>query len=345
MLPQPSRDVLRRLGLSQHGVAEPGGVEITGDAEQRLGRAVVAFGDHRGLAVGADDPSRQCPGPGAHVVLGVAVAVAEREQLHEFAGQVFVGGLGGIGLPVQPAQHRGVGEHRVRQGAEIAQRKGAQLLILRGHLRRGPDLLCGRGKVVVPQQGQLFVDRLPDGDHAPQPPARQHALLLGQLAAELLARCLCRAFTRGARRRESGHRGGDRARVGVGVGAQHGVDVGRPVPGERSVDLRAGHPEPGPPQHAGSADPLRGLPRHASTVAEFPCDFLACLVGGRIGCAFGDSSVRAGRDPGDFSTLYAHSMRTLCRPGTTSTADVGVLPAWWIRVNRSSGARHWPAGR
>jgi hypothetical protein len=78
--------------------------------------------------------------------------MAQCEQLHELTGEVFVGGLGGIGLPVQPAQHRGVGQHRIGQGAEIAERERAQFLILRGHLRRHPNLLRRGGKVVVPQQ-------------------------------------------------------------------------------------------------------------------------------------------------------------------------------------------------
>jgi hypothetical protein len=254
------------LASSQRPI-QPVGTGSAGDAVCQI--AVVAFGDHRGVAGGADDPPGERPGTAAHVFLGVAVAVAEGEQFHEFAGEVFVGGLCRVGLPVEPTQHRGVGQHGVGEGAEIAQRKRPQFLVLCGHVSGDPDLLRGGGEVVVPQQCQLFVDRLSDGDHAAQPPVRQQILLLGQLLVVLLAGRLGRAsgaFAGWARLVEGGHWGGDRARVGIGDGAQHGVDVRCPVPAERRVDLGPGYAKPGAPQRAGRSHPLRRLPSHALTV-------------------------------------------------------------------------------
>jgi hypothetical protein len=127
--------------LGEHGVAKPGGVEVAACAQQRLDRRVVAPGQHCRLPIGPDHPPGQRPGAGTHVVLGVAVAVPEREQLHELAGQVLIGRLGSVALAVQPPQHRRVGQHRVGQGAEVAEVQCAQLLILRGHVRRDPHLL------------------------------------------------------------------------------------------------------------------------------------------------------------------------------------------------------------
>jgi len=60
---------------------------------------VVAAGYQHRPAV-ADRPSGQRAGTRAHVVLGVTVVVAEGEQLHEFAGQVLIGGPGGVELSV-----------------------------------------------------------------------------------------------------------------------------------------------------------------------------------------------------------------------------------------------------
>ena len=76
-----------------------------------------------------------------------------------------------------------------------------------------------------------------------------------------------------------------RARVRLGVCAQHGVDVGRPILGGHGVDLRAGHPEPGPAQHAGSGDPPSDWPAMRSTVPELFLRFSCGPVHKcRIGC-------------------------------------------------------------
>ena len=147
----------------------------------------MALGHQRWLAAGPNDPAGQCPGTAAHVVFGIPVAVPEREELHELPRQVLVGRLGGVGLSVQPMHHRGVGQHRVGQRTEIAQRQTAQFMVLRRHVRRDPHFLGRGGKVVVPQQRQLLMNRLMDRYHAAQPPMRQLGHLVGQLAIELFA--------------------------------------------------------------------------------------------------------------------------------------------------------------
>ena len=118
--------------------------------------------------------------------------------------------------------------------------------------------------------------------------------LFGQLPVVLLAGRRRRALARGARRGQRRHRGGDRARVGVGIRAQHGVDVGRPVPGHGRIDLGAGHPEPGPPQHAGRGDPLRGLPR---AMRRLWLSFLAIFLRPWSG-ACGSTKPQGARDVG-----------------------------------------------
>ena len=227
----------------------------------------MAFGDHRGLSVGADHPSGQRPGPGAYVVLGVAVAVAEREQLHEFAGQVFVGGLGGIGSarPASAASRRRSASSTPGYGNLPATGCAASGSVRPCARRPGPS--ARRWQSGCATTGSAF-----RGPAARRRPCAAATSPTARPAARTAAGCiacgppvwrLCRA-------------GGGGVKVGIGVatapgsasgfGAQHGVDVRRPVPGERRVDLGTGHPEPGPPQHAGRADPLRGLPRHALTV-------------------------------------------------------------------------------
>ena len=139
----------------------------------RLGTIIV-------WPVGPNDPAGQRAGTLAHIVFRVPVAMPEREELHELPRQVFVGRLGGTGLSVQPMHHRGVGQHGVSERAEIAERQAAQFMVLRRHVRGGCNLLGGGGKVVVPQQRQLLVNRLMDGYHAAQPPVRQLGHLRGR---------------------------------------------------------------------------------------------------------------------------------------------------------------------
>jgi hypothetical protein len=251
------------LGLAQHRVAKTAGVVVAGAAQHGLGRVVVACRRDRCLPVGADHPAGQRPSAVAHVGLGVAVAVAEREQLHEFAGEVLVGGPGGIALAVKPPQHGRVGEHRIGQRSEIAELERAQLLVLGGHVRREVDLSGRGGKVVVPQQRQLLVDGLLNGCHPAQPPARQVRHLIGERTVIAHARCRRGASTRrGAGRTQRRHRRRRCAGVRVGIAAQRLVEVRRPVSGSDRVDLYTGRPEPRSAQQAGSGDPSRRLSGH-----------------------------------------------------------------------------------
>ena len=131
---------------------------------------------------------------------------------------------------------------RVRKSPRL---ECAELLILRAHVG-GDAHLAGRGgEVVVPQQRQLLVERLLDGDHAVDPPARQCGRLFGELAVVLLSRRLGGLPT-GPRRRglQLRHRGGQRAGVGVGICGQRTVEVRRQVLARHRVDLRTVAPKP-----------------------------------------------------------------------------------------------------
>ena len=84
----------------------------TAVAEQRDGRVVVPAGEQlRGAGRPVDLPAGEHPRAGLHVVLGVS-ADAEREQLHQLAGEVLVRRLAGVALPVQPEDQGRVAQHR-----------------------------------------------------------------------------------------------------------------------------------------------------------------------------------------------------------------------------------------
>jgi hypothetical protein len=128
----------------------------------------------RGAAADVDPPSGQRASRLPHVVLGV-VADAEGEQLHELAGQVLVRLADPVPAAVQPDQHRGIDDHRVGEGAEVAAAEPAQRLVLRGHQLRVAHLPRAGGEVAVPEPGHPFRERLVHGGHPVQPPHAEPA--------------------------------------------------------------------------------------------------------------------------------------------------------------------------
>ena len=68
------------------------------------------------------------------VVLGV-IALAEAEELHYLAREIFICVALPIGVAVQPNEHRHILRHRVQQLAEAPECLGAKAVVLRGHMR------------------------------------------------------------------------------------------------------------------------------------------------------------------------------------------------------------------
>jgi hypothetical protein len=241
--------------LAEHDVTEVGFVEIACDAHDRLVDAVVVDRGDPGPACGPDEPAGERAGALAHIFFCVTVFVPKREEFHELAGQVFIRRAGAVANAVQPEQHCRVRQHRVREGAEVTEFEGAQLLVLMPHPFGGGHLLRRGCEMVVPQQRELLVYRLVHRGHAPHPPRRQVGHLIEQRAGELLEFSFaCTVVGKG---RGDGHRTRRRYRPGISVGieAEHPVEVGRPVLVHDGVDLRSGRAETGAPQEARRSKP------------------------------------------------------------------------------------------
>ena len=152
-------------------------------AEDPLGAAVVVLGlEARGQqdAAGALalDVAGQRAGGLADVGLGVAVALAEREELHQLAREVLVG-LVLVGADqVEERPHRGVLHHVGQQRRERAERAAAEDRVLAQHQRR---VLVARGEVVVPEEHHLLFQRPRGADHPVHPPEHVVAVLVGRV--------------------------------------------------------------------------------------------------------------------------------------------------------------------
>ena len=115
-------------------------------------------------------PAGQRPRLLAHVALGVAVPLAEREQLHQLAGVVLVGRPLRVVGAGEPDQHRRVGRDLAQQHAERAERPAAQQPVLPQHQRLRADAVVRRGEPVVPDQGHALDERPVRPHHAVEPP-------------------------------------------------------------------------------------------------------------------------------------------------------------------------------
>ncbi len=210
-------------------------------------------------AVGSKPPAGQRAGALAHILLRVAVAMTEREQLHELPGQVLIGRRGGILLPIQPEQHRGIGKHRHGQTAEVAATGPPERLVLPGQ-PPGPTHLGGRSrKVVMPKKGQLLAERFLDGHHAADPPRRQVRQLAANLLITLLPLVLRCTPVQRPNRVEGRDRSTSRAGVGRWIGSKNGRNVIAEADPIRHVDRRASCAEPGATEQARGCPPVSRL--------------------------------------------------------------------------------------
>ena len=106
----------------------------------------------------------------AHVPLAVAVALAEREELHELARVVLVRRVLLVVDAGEPDQHRRVGGDRVQEVAEVPEREPPQHAVLREHqLLRADAVVRGR-EPVVPDEGHPLDERAVRAHHPVEPP-------------------------------------------------------------------------------------------------------------------------------------------------------------------------------
>ena len=164
--------------LLQDDPHDVGAVPVAGPAEERLGAVVVQLGlEPELLAAGV--PAGEGAGRLADVLLGVAAADAQGEQLHQLAGVVLVSLALDVAVGVEPDEHGGVLAHRLQERLELAQGLLAQRQVLLEHQAGADDLVDAGGEVVVPEQGELLAERVQAVQHGVQPPAAQrHGVVL-----------------------------------------------------------------------------------------------------------------------------------------------------------------------
>ena len=103
--------------------------------------------------------------PCLDVGLGV-VADAEREQLHQLAGEVLVGRLAGVALPVEPEDQRGVAHHRLARAPRSRHGRRSRNVCCCASISRAESHLLRAGRPVpVPEEDQLL-GQLVVGGHA-----------------------------------------------------------------------------------------------------------------------------------------------------------------------------------
>ncbi len=168
-------------GMAQAEVDDPGRPEPAALAEDRLHARIVGLRvPDVPLLVPEEVVAGERAGGLANVGLGV-VADTEREELHQFAGEVLVRVLLRRADHVEPPLHRVVVEHRERQIAEVPERVSPQQPVLGDHQARIADLVVRRREVIVEVQRHPLDQRRPGSDHAVEPPGDIVAVLVERL--------------------------------------------------------------------------------------------------------------------------------------------------------------------
>ena len=156
--------------LVEEDVDEVVAIPVTAPSEDRL-RAWIVLGAPEDELIILERVPRQRPRAFLDVCFGVTVAFAEREQLHEFAGEVLIRLAPTALIVVQIPQHRRVMDDLVGQRLEVADGVGAKQLILPEHVIAVFDRAVPGREVAVQEQRHLFFERAGRLDQAFQPPA------------------------------------------------------------------------------------------------------------------------------------------------------------------------------
>src|SRR5262249_39592225 len=148
-----------------------------GAAQERL-LARIMFGRVVAELVVVDRPARQRAGSLLHVGLG-EVADAEREELHQLAGQVLVGVPLAIARGVEIEKKGRLAYAGIEELAERRAAEGAERLVLLPQEADVVDLLDTGGEVIVPHQRELFGQWVRPEEHAEHPPRLEPAGVAG----------------------------------------------------------------------------------------------------------------------------------------------------------------------
>lgn len=171
-LPDEERCMLRVLDTERDRVAPRIGALF---AEHRLRGGVVTLliEAEVGLALAPlprARPAGQSSGLLADIALGVAVALAEREELHQLPAVVLVRRVLAVVGPRQPDEHGGVRGDRDEQAVEATEGVAAQKSVLGEHQLLRADACVRRGEPVVPDECHALHERTAGSDHPVEPP-------------------------------------------------------------------------------------------------------------------------------------------------------------------------------
>ena len=159
--------------------------------------------------------------------VALAVAAAERVELHQLAGVVLVRRLGVRVGQRQVQKHGRVARDLAQEVGEGTERVAAQGAVLGQHQRR---VLLAGGEVVVPEERELLLQRARRAHHLVEPPDRVVAPRVH--GVELLAVLELRRRDAGQGRRAAVHQPADRGGLAaprpVARFARRGAEAGSP---------------------------------------------------------------------------------------------------------------------
>ena len=148
-------------------------VEVAGLAQERLRTIIMLVRVDLEREI-VEVPAGERPRAFADVLLRV-VPHAHGEELHHLTGKVLVGGALHVVLGVEEIQHRRVLGDLDGQIPDAAGRALFEQLDLLQHLAVVANLVLVRGKVAVPHQGHLFLQRMRGLQHPVRPPVAKAA--------------------------------------------------------------------------------------------------------------------------------------------------------------------------
>ena len=159
-------------------------VPVATAAEDPLAALVVVPSVELELVV-AKRVSSEGACPLLDVVLGIAPALAEGEEFHQFPGKVLVRTVAVVLVVVEVLDHRRVSDDALHEVIlEVAGPVFPEELVLEEHVVTVLDRSIAGGEVAVPEQCQFFLQRSGGLDHPLQPPVldRRHLAPVGTLA-------------------------------------------------------------------------------------------------------------------------------------------------------------------
>ena len=171
--PELLSDKSRALGLRDNDIDDVIAGERPRLAEEGLHSGVeVSLLEQKGARLRLHPVSGEGAGGFLDVLLGV-VTLSQREEFHDFAGEVFVGMILPALAQIEPPDHRGITGHRLEKIGKLPKGVPAEGIVLIPHQEWIVDLLVARCEMPVPEERRLLQQRCGSVPHPVQPPDPQ----------------------------------------------------------------------------------------------------------------------------------------------------------------------------